>query len=96
MSFRESHRKRADSVQHFLSSNKLFVVIALVAAAIIGSGLIRGKKVEDTLPDTEQTEEQTRPEWRFYPSDLAILLVGGGFCTVMIIGERKKAKEGLD
>ena len=25
-----------------------------------------------------------------------VLLVGGGFCTVMIIRERKKAKEGLD
>ena len=96
MSFRESHKKRANRVQHFISSNKLFVVIALVAAVIIGSGLINGKKVEDTLPDTEQTEEDTRPQWRFYPSDLAILLVGGGFCTAMIIRERKKAKEGLD
>ena len=96
MSFRESHRKRADRVQHFISSNKLFVVIALVAAVIIGSGLKNGKEVEETLPDTEQTEEDNRPHWRFYPSDLAILLVGGGFCTVMIIRERKKAKEGLD
>lgn len=96
MSFREFHKKRADGIQHFISSNKLFVVIALVAAVIIGSGLIKEKKVVDTLPDTEQTAEATRPQWRFYPSDVAILVVGGGFCTMMIIRERKKAKEELD
>lgn len=96
MGFKDSHKKRADSVQHFLSSNKLFVVIALVAAIIIGTGLFKGKTVEVPASETQQTEEATVPQWRFYPSDLIVLLVGGGFCTVMIIRERKKAKEGLD
>ena len=96
MSFRDSHRKRAAGVQSFLSSNKLFVVIALAAAIIIGTGLFKGKTVEVPASETEQTEETAVPQWRFYPSDLVVLLVGGGFCTVMIIRERKKAKEGLD
>ena len=49
MSFKETQKKRAAGVRHFLSSNKLFVVIVCVAAVIIGSGLIRGEKVE--LPE---------------------------------------------
>lgn len=36
------------------------------------------------------------PAWRFYPSDLVILLVGGGICVIMIMRERKKAKEELE
>ena len=44
--------------------------------------------------ETEVTE--TEPEhWRLYPVDLAVLVVGGGFCTIMIIRERKKAREKL-
>ena len=96
MGFKDSHKKRAAGVQSFLSSNKLFVVIALVAAIIIGTGLIKGNTVEVPASETEQTEEATAPHWRFYPSDLVVLLVGGGFCTIMIIRERRKAKEGLN
>lgn len=32
-------------------------------------------------------------KWKFYPIDAWILGVGGAFCTVMIIKERRKAKE---
>ena len=96
MSFKETQKKRAAGVRHFLSSNKLFVVIVCFAAVIIGSGLIRGEKVELPENSTAQSEESAAPEWRFYPSDLVILLVGGGFCTFMMIRERRKAKEDLN
>ncbi len=39
-----------------------------------------------------QSEE---PQWRFYWSDLAILGVGSAFCGIMIIRERRKARESL-
>lgn len=35
------------------------------------------------------------PQWRFYWSDLAILGVGSAFCGIMIIKERRKARESL-
>lgn len=94
MNFRKSQKERAGAVRDFLSSNKLFLAIALLAALWTGGGLLNGKQPESP-PETAQTGEAV-PEWRFYPSDLVILAVGGGFCSVMIIRERRKAKEELD
>lgn len=61
-------------------------------------------EISDTVEENEKTEnksfvdewydESRKPsKWKFYPIDVWILGIGGGFCTVMIIRERKKAKE---
>ena len=44
---------------------------------------------------TEIAETEESAHWKFYPVDLAILAIGGGFCSIMIIRERKKAREQL-
>lgn len=108
MSFWESQKKRAANIRHFVSTNKLFMIIALVVVIVLVFGMIHGNQnhnpqteetsqaedaAQQTKPQTEQTE---LPAWRFYPSDLVILLVGGGICVIMIHRERKKAKEELD
>lgn len=108
MSFWETQKKRAADIRHFVSTNKLFMVIAIVIVIVLVSGMIHGnqKQYPQTTgtAQTEETEQQTEqnadekelPAWRFYPSDLVILLVGGGICVIMIHRERKKAKEELD
>jgi predicted transglutaminase-like protease len=58
---------------------------------------------EVIISDTAETEpEETtatvtnkRETWRFYFIDLVILGVGGGFCLVMILRQRKKTREEL-
>ncbi len=54
-------------------------------------------EIEDETVDTNINEEanQSKPTWRFYWIDLWILLIGGGFCTIKILQERKKSKEKL-
>lgn len=47
---------------------------------------------------SEETEEQKQPEvphWRFYWSDLVILGGGAAICGIMIVKERRKARETL-
>lgn len=43
----------------------------------------------------EDNEENEYNHFRFYWVDLWILLIAGGFCVVMIIREKKKAREKL-
>lgn len=106
MSLMDSHKKRANGIRHFITSNKLFLIIALIAVIFVCTGMIRGIQTQESAetPETPETASQTEPQseeielpaWRFYPSDFIILLVGGGICVIMIRRERSKAKEGLD
>lgn len=101
--FKENHRRRVEKVKEYTAKNKVFVIIVVcVILFLIGNSLYtRINEVPDSdvsQSETIATEEVTEDEplqWRFYWIDLWILLIGGGFCTVMILKERKKAKEGL-
>lgn len=95
------HRKRVEKIRSFTEKNKVFTITAVIAVIFLLSNFFFSKdNTEKNLPDTEtiQTATEENPqkaEWQFYWSDLWMLAVGGGFCTIMIIRERKKAKEEL-
>jgi hypothetical protein len=95
------HRQRVKKVKDFAAKNKVFTVAAAAIVIFLLIGVISngGKetKTEPTAPPPQ--EEQARPEegetWRFYFIDLWILGIGGGFCFVKILRQRRKAKEEL-
>lgn len=98
MGIKEKHMERAGKVREFIAGNKLFLVIAVLAVIAICCNVFLNNDEhtteETSASQSEQAEEQQ--EWRFYPIDLVVLGIGGGFCTVMILRERHKAKEGLN
>ena len=93
-----NHKQRVEKVRSFVSQNKIFSVFAIVLICFL---LFRtasdpAEKQPMTVPEEQAIYvEAEESGWRFYPIDLVILAVGGGFCTVMILRERRKAKEGL-
>ena len=94
------HKKRVEKVREFTSHNKMFSVIAvLVIVFLLFSTVNRHTEQQETVQDRKTVTEETEAEetgWRFYPIDLVVLGVGDGFCSIMIIRERRKAKEGLN
>lgn len=96
-----THKERVAKVKGFVDKNKLFTVIAVIAVVwLLGNFLFSKASTNSNFSETEapsqsDVAEEDMPEWQFYPLDFWILLIGGGFCTVMIIRERKKAKEEL-
>ena len=96
------HKERVQKVKSFTEKNKVFVIMAVIAVIFLCSNFFFSKEKNDITPETVQSEvtENTKetadkPQWQFYWTDLWVLLGAGGFCTVMIIRERKKAKEEL-
>ena len=96
------HNERVQKIKNFTEKNKIFVIMAVIAVSFLFSGFFFSKENNvktleiiqtETSENTEETAEN--PQWQFYWSDLWILLSVGGFCTVMIIRERKKLKEEL-
>lgn len=90
---------RARKTEDFIRKNLLFCFIALALAGLLLGNRI-GKSSKDVSENktqvvTESEKKNDNTKWRFYPIDLGILLVGGGFCSIMIVRERKKAKEKL-
>ena len=53
------------------------------------------EKVDTSVNFEEADKEDDGKHWRFYWSDLIVLVAGGGFCSIQIIRERAKAKEKL-
>ncbi len=88
--------KRVERAARFVDGNKVFIVMILLVVI----GLIGGNFLEKKIPDAEQeqavSEQQSyQPEWHFYWSDLIVLVGAGGFCTVKILHQKKRAKEEL-
>ncbi len=92
------HQKRVEKVRRFVSCNKVFSVLIVI---LVGFLLFRtvSNRTEKKPPNSQAAQTASakieKLEWRFYPIDLVVLGIGGGFCTIMIIRERRKAKEGL-
>ena len=96
------HKERVQKIRNFTEKNKVFVIMALIATVFLLSGLFFSKEndvknIETTQIETDENPQKTyeKPQWQFYWSDLYVLLGVGGFCTIMIIKERKKSKEEL-
>jgi preprotein translocase subunit YajC len=49
----------------------------------------------ETTAQAARTTTIERESWRFYFIDLIVLGVGGGFCLIMILRQRRKTKEEL-
>ena len=90
----EGHRKRAEKVRCYLAKNKAVAVIAVLAAIALLVNLVVNHDVQKT--DTQETvQTETDESWRFYPVDLVVLGAGGGLCAVMMLREKRRAKEEL-
>lgn len=92
---------RNEKAAQFFDRNKVFLIMVLLVIIALCSGNIfenRQKEKVDTNVNSEaaQTEpEEYNPDWNFYWSDLIVFVAAGGFCTVMILKEKRKAKEEL-
>lgn len=96
--FRESYARRVDSIRRYCSDNKVFLVAAAAALILLCCGAFSAhgeRKAKEAEEQSTEEEAQTAPlKWHFYPADAIVLGVGGTVCVVMIIRERKKAREG--
>ena len=91
----EGHRKRADIVRGYFTKNKAVTIIAILAAIVLLVHLVGNHDVRKS--ETQETNHSAADEnWRFYPVDLAVLGAGGGLCTVMMLREKRRAKEDLN
>ena len=89
------HKKRAERVRRYFAGNKAIALITVLFAVAVLVNLVstyQTKEQTDSEPETVHEEEH----WRFYPVDLAVLGVGGGMCTVMMMREKRRAKEDLN
>ncbi len=91
----EGHRKRAEKVRGFLSKNKAVAVIAALAAIALLVNLVMNHDVQKTETQ-EAVRTETDESWRFYPVDLVVLGAGGGICAIMMLQEKRRAKEELN
>jgi len=105
----KNHKKRVEKVKDFTAKNKVFAIMMIVAVIfllvnfVFTSDKIPSEYQEVIISDNVEAEETVvaenteskRETWRFYFIDLIILGVGGGFCLVMILRQRKKTKEEL-
>ena len=90
----EEHQKRVEKVRGYLAKNKAVAVIAVLAAIALLVNLVVNHDVQKT--DTQETvQTETDESWRFYPVDLVVLGAGGGLCAIMMLREKRRAKEEL-
>lgn len=96
------HKEHVQKIRNFTEKNKIFVIMAVIATIFLFSGFFFSKEndvktLETTQVETAENPQKAdeKPQWQFYWSDLYVLLGVGGFCTVMIVRERKKSKEEL-
>lgn len=108
MKLKEKHRNKVEKIKNFSKNNKIFVIMATVAILFVFFNSVNGKNNSVNISETSMSENESitqtasntsnsnETHLRFYWSDLWILGIGGGFCIIMIIKERKKGKENIE
>jgi len=106
----KNHKKNVEKVKKYAGKNKVFIVMMILAIMfLLGSFLLQSRTTKTVISDSEmiitvgepgqQTAQPPPPSqsetWRFYFVDIIILGVGGGFCLVMILRQRRKTREEL-
>ena len=92
----EGHKKRAEKVRGYFAKNKAVTLITvLVAIAVLVNLVSKYQTKEQANSKPESVQETEEEHWRFYPVDLIVLGAGGGLCTVMMLQEKRRAKEEL-
>ena len=91
----EGHRKRAEKVRGYFSQKRAITLFAILASIALLVSLVMNYQVKETEPQ-ETVQSETVEGWRFYPVDLVVLGVGGGLCAVMMLREKRRAKEELN
>lgn len=98
----KKHKIRAKKIEKFIKENMLFCTIALVIIAFLFGTRVKStpdtKKTSDSQIEVVNTSSEKKDKslkWRIYPVDFIILFGAGGFCTAMIVRERRKQKEKL-
>ncbi len=97
---KNSKQERIAGIKQFAAKNWLFLIIAAILCLYLLGETVPQKRATNSTESTAATEvteqvEEEEAHWRFYPIDLWVLLIGGGFCTIMILKEKKKARETL-
>ena len=93
----EGHRKRAEKVRGYFTQKRAITLFAILAAVALLVSLVMNHQVKETDADTKETATSDTDEtWRFYPVDLVVLGAGGGLCAVMMLREKRRAKEELN
>ena len=93
----EGHRKRAEKVRGYFSQKRAITLFAILAAVALLVSLVMNYQVKETDADTQKPAvSDTDESWRFYPVDLVVLGAGGGLCAVMMLREKRRAKEELN
>jgi preprotein translocase subunit YajC len=100
----QNHKKRVEKVKDYAGKNKVFVATMIVAIIFLFINFViqpnnpQRENHETTISDNSaiaETTAETQREWRFYFIDVIVLVTVGGFCTIMILRERKKTREEL-
>ena len=91
----EGHKKRAKKVRGYFSRKGSIALFAILASAALLVSLVMNHQVKETEPQ-ETIQSENVEDWRFYPVDLVVLGAGGGLCAVMMLREKRRAKEELN
>ena len=91
----EGHRKRAEKVRGYFSQKRAITLFTVLASIALLVSLVMNHQVKETEPQ-ETVQSETVEGWRFYPVDLIVLGAGGGLCAVMMLREKRRAKEELN
>jgi len=93
----EGHRKRVERVRGYFSQKRATTLFAILASIALLVSLVMNYQVKEPDADTLETvQSETSESWRFYPVDLVVLGAGGGLCAVMMLREKRRAKEELN
>ena len=89
------HRKRAEKVRGYFSQKRAITLFAILASIALLVSLVMNYQVKETEPQ-ETVQLEMSESWPFYPVDLVVLGAGGGLCVVMMLREKRRAKEELN